>query len=73
MRIYVLNTCIYDIETKVYNTECNFVFVVVFLFCRSFLRYLNITVQNLFYNILNYISENLPLSVEHFCDPNTAK
>ena len=44
-----------------------------FSFYCSFSRFLNNEACNLFKNIRNYIFENLPVPVKHFCDPGVAK
>ena len=53
MRIYVLNIkyiigLLVIKKSKQNRAECNVVFVVVFSFFRSFLRFFNIIVRNLF-------------------------
>ena len=65
--------CVWEIETKVCNAECTVAFVVVFPLFRSFSRFFNFKLRNLFKNMINYIFENLPVPVKHFCDPGTVK
>ena len=40
--------CVEEIKTKVYSTECNDVFVIVYPFFRPFSRFFIIIVRNLF-------------------------
>ena len=65
--------CVWEIETKVYSDKCNAVFVVASPFFGSFSRFLNNEACNLFMSMINYIFENLPVPVKHFCDPGLAK
>ena len=44
-----------------------------FSFYCSFSGFLNNETRNLFKNMINYIFENLPVPVKHFCDPGVAK
>ena len=80
MRLYVLNIkyIIGLLVIKKSKQKFTVLSVMSFLwlffsFFRSFLGFFNIIVRNLFQNIVNYISENLPVPVKYFCDSETAK
>ena len=68
-----IKACVQEIETKVYSAVCNDVFVIVFPFFRSFSRFFNFIVHNLFQNMVNCIFENVQVPVKHLCHPHTTK